>query len=126
MNKKMEIYSVLLGIGCGVLNAIILLFLMIQNNYQVWNFGFWMILIIALTLPAILDPMEKKGFLLKHTKITMILVSLVICIGYTLYVTGSVQYDTGSTAKNLFITTGMTHIIPLFTSMINGMGGKHE
>ncbi len=93
----MKRYSVLMGIGAGVMMAIAVLFFLIQNQYAFLNFGFFMVVVIGVVLPTVLHPLQAKGFSMPITKRVMILVSFLIGLGYSYYVTKSITYE-----SNLF------------------------
>ena len=45
------ISSIVVGVCCGILLAVILLFMMLQNNFVLFNMSFWISLIVVVAIP---------------------------------------------------------------------------
>lgn len=88
MRKK--VYSILLGIGAGLIMAVILLYIMISTGFILDGFEKAVVFVIAGALPSVLQIFYRNDhFSIFLSQMTMIIVSLVITLIYGVYVSNA-------------------------------------
>lgn len=77
------ISAVIIGTAAGALMASVLLFILQKTGFASDTGSFYLIVLIAAVLPLCLDILRKRGIAPELSEAVMIIVSAVICLGYT-------------------------------------------
>lgn len=119
-DKKQLLFSILLGIGSGIVMALVVLFCMIKTDCCMTWVGLGITCLSAGALPWLLDEGKKNGWHVYPAEMVMTAVSFGITILYAFQVTGSVMYapGAGDVKMHIIAVSGIAHGISVIMTMI--------
>ena len=114
------ISSIVVGVCCGILLAVILLFMMLQNNFVLFNMSFWISLIVVVAIPFCLLVVKRFGLSYFIVCMCMLGVSFLVSIIYASIVgKSSSQYFADTHVfQDIMIMTLIYHALLLIISLI--------
>ncbi len=118
--RRAVISSIVIGLCAGILLSALLIFLISQNQYTLFNTKFWVSLVVVIAIPFCMLVVKRFGFSYFIVMACMIVMSLVISVIYANVVAqSSAQLFKDTTIfKDIILISAIYHLVLMVTSMI--------